>query len=217
MEREFIVAIAGGLVGVLGSELIRWILRKAKTSGRGILRWLFLQLKRPFTLIGVEIREWHRVSVYRHRHITWDDLPQDSKDSVKFRDLSENARDSVRMHQLPRGEKYDLLDKFILPKLRGTIFEGALQLFNDEGSITFVESARVTIPPVEGPGHIAQDGMELQPLITFENPENEIALPRGGKIGFDAGAWRMAGNIRTLSPYSPRKSEGGALGYASLL
>ena len=203
MERDFIVAAAGAFVGVLGSEAIRWILRKAETSGRDILRWLLLQLKRPFTLTATEIREWRRVSVYRHRSITWSDLPQESKDSVRFHDLSENARDSVKMHQLPQGEKYNLLDKFILPQLRGATFEGTLHLLNNEGSTILAESARVTIPPVEHPGVISQNGMQLQPEITFENPENEIALPRGGRIGFEARAWRMVGNITTRSRVSP--------------
>ena len=203
MERVFIAAIAGGLVGVLGSELIRWILRKAETSGRGILRWLFLQLRHPFILVATESREWRRVSVYRHRRITWDDLPKESKDSVRLLDLSENARDSVKMHQLPQGEKYNLLDKFILPQLRGVTFEGTLHLLNDEGSTILAESAQVTIPPFEHPGVISQDGMELQPEITFENSGNEIALPRGGRIGFEARRWRMVGNIVTRRRVSP--------------
>ena len=206
LDYIILTAVAAGsaaFMGTFGWGLSQTVSPGIKNGIRNMARRVVLGIRRPFSWSATEIREWRRVSTYRHRHITWDDLPKESKDSVRFLDLSENARDSVKMHQLPQDEKYKLLDKFILPKLRGATFEGTLHLLNDEGSTTLFESARLTLPPVEHPGVIDRDGMQLTLLIIFENPENEIALPRGGKIGFEAKAWRMIGNIRTRQRISP--------------
>lgn len=184
VESVFFAAIAGGLVGVSGSELIRWILRKAETSGRGILRWLFLQLKRPFIWVAMEIREWRRVSAYRHRRITWDDLPQESKYSVSFHDLSTSAREAIKLTDISQTEKYVLIYGLILPELKGSQINGQLQALDKNGRGTLRRSVQIDIDDDDMFVQIDQTGMTLPVKVVFQNASEEIPCQIGARFYF---------------------------------
>ena len=179
----------------------------------------------PFRWGVTAIKEWRRVSVYRHRRITWDDLPgeskfavhfqdlsdlaqslirwdylpQQAKDNVRFQDLSEEARASIRVRDLPLGEKLIILDNAVLPQLHGAQHEGTLSLLDDKDAPTISETAQVTVPPEPDYRDVRQDGMQLTFNVTFVNPEAGFHLPRGTRFGFGTlgtRRWRIVGSIR---------------------
>ena len=150
----------------------------------------------PFRWAVTAIKEWRRVSVYRHRRISWDDLPDESRLAVHVQDLSEEARASIGVKDLPLGEKRTILDKLILPNLCDTQHEGGLSLLDDRNSVTLTETAQVTVPPDSNYRDVRQDGMQLSLKVTFAIPEAGFHLPRGTRIGFATCRWRIAGSIR---------------------
>lgn len=203
MERDFIVAAAGAFVGVLGSELIRWILRKAETSGRGILRWLFNQLKRPFGWVVLEVREWRRVSGYRHREITWDDLLQDARDSVDFHDLSVRARGSVQMKDTPQSLKYDLLHTFVLPEIDGVSHAGKLHRLDSSGHPELSRDVQVAFSWNHPSFYVGQDGMRLDLEIGFSSIQEEIPCQPNARIMLDLGTIALIGDVKRHNQLRP--------------
>ena len=193
-----------------------------RSSTRKMFHLLLSGIMWPFRRVATEIKEWRRVSVYRHQRITWDDLPweskstvqfqdlnelvralirwddlpQQAKDNVRFQALSEEARASIRVRDLPLGEKLIILDRFILPQLHDAAHEGTLSLLDDKNSITLSEAAQVTVAREPDYHDARQDGMQLTLDIAFTNPGTGLPLRRGEKIGFTAGRWTTAGSIR---------------------
>ena len=213
-----IAAFAGGYgLGVSQRTSGDW-----KSSIGKAVHLLLSGILRPFRWVATEIKEWRRVSVYRHQRITWDDLPweskstvqfqdlnelvralirwddlpQQAKDNVRFQALSEEARASIRVRDLPLGEKLIILDRFILPQLHDAAHEGTLSLLDDKNSITLSEAAQVTVAREPDYHDERQDGMRLTLDIAFTNPGTGLPLRRGEKIGFTAGRWTTVGSIR---------------------
>ena len=220
-----IAAFAGGL----GLGVSQWMSAGLRSSTRRVFHFLLSGILWPFRWGITAIKEWRRVSVYRHRGITWDDLPyesklavhvqdlsdlaqhlivwdhlpQQAKDDVRLQDLSEEARASIRLSDLPLVEKRNVLDKFIFPKLFGTQHDGELSLLDDRNYVTLQEASQVTFPKEEDYRAVDQNGMLLTFLISFESPETEIALQRYARIGFTCRYWMAAGNVRRRTRVSP--------------
>ncbi len=221
----FIAAFAGALaLGVL-----RWMSDDVRSSIiRGIHRVLSVILW-PFRWVVTEFKEWRRVSVYKHRLITWDDLPleskfnvhfrdlhelvqgfiswddlpQASKDNVQFQDLSELARASIEVKDLPRDQKITLLDKFIFPRLQDAQHVGTLSLFDDNGSVELNETAQVGVAQGLDRRAVSQDRMRMTLNIAFTNPGSDFQLPMRRKIGFSEGSWAVLGTIDNRNRINP--------------
>ena len=110
-----VLAFVGSVGGGFGLWLAPRTLPKARGALRKLFRWLLWRAKWPFAYVAGEFREWRGVSGYRHQSLTWDDLPQDSKDQVRFHALSESARGSLKLSDLPQSTKYNLLHTLVLP------------------------------------------------------------------------------------------------------
>ena len=217
-----ILTAIAAFAGALGLGVSQWMSAGFRSSTRKMFHLLLSGIMWPFRRVATEIKEWRRVSVYRHRRITWDDLqgeskfavhfqdlsdqaqaliswdhlPRQAKGNVRFQDLSEEARASITVRDLPRGEKFALLDKLILPQLHSAQHEGTLSLLDDKNSITLSEAAQVTVAREPDYRDARQDGMKLTLDIAFTNPRTEVHLRRGEKIGFTAGRWTTVGSIR---------------------
>ena len=75
-----IVTAIATMVGALGSLGVSKLMSSGlKSSTKKLFVGLLSGVQWPFRLGAAAIKEWRRVSVYRHRPITWDDLPQKSK------------------------------------------------------------------------------------------------------------------------------------------
>ena len=198
-----ILTFVAAFAGAFGWGVSQKVSPGIRGSLRNVLDRPRLGIKRLFRWGVTEVKERHRVSGFRHRPITWEDLPQESKDLVKFHDLSESARNSIMLRDLPRNDKDNLLDRFILPKLRSRPFEGQLSLLDDRDSITLTEAAQITVSPDDYQYYADQEGLQIILDIKFENPENEIRCPRGAVIGFESGPWRFVGKTRERGRISP--------------
>ena len=213
-----VAAFAGGL----GLGVSQWMSSGLKSSTRKVFHLVLLVFLWPFRWVSRGIKEWRRVSGYRHRDLTWDDLPQQSKSKVLFEDLSdlarelinwddlpqgskdkvllqdlcEDARNSIDVKDLPRGQKITLLDKFIFPQLQAMPYEGRLSLIDDKGYVSFEETARITIAQTLDIGLVMQDGMQLALNIAFANPASDVQIPMGRDIAFTAGRWFVLGTVR---------------------
>jgi hypothetical protein len=105
----FLFAVAAILVATAILGTIRWTRERILSFGGRLSRRGWSELNRPFAWVATEAQEWRRLSDYRRRDLTWDDLPQNSKDSVGLHDLSESTRQEIRLSDLPQGEKRDIL------------------------------------------------------------------------------------------------------------
>ena len=206
------VTAVGTLVSVVFYNVAGWILSKIRSGGGRALRSIPLGLKRPFTWCADGIGEWKRVSAYRHRIITWDDLPPDSQNSVgfqdlspdsqnsvDFQDLSEPSRRSISFKDLPLDPKSMLLEKFILHKIYGSQHSGELHKIDELNRP--VSSRAVQIAVNRGISHydMRQDGMLIVIDVEFVLHGQEFAIQRDDKIWF-SGDWQMAGKVRGETP-----------------
>ena len=191
----FVAAFAGGF----GWGVSQRVSPGIRIGIRNTFRQALLGVKWPFSRLATGIREWHRVSVYRHRRLKWDDLPRESKDDVKFHDLSEQSRDLIKLHNLPRSEKYPLLDKFILPQLFRDTIAGTLYLIDEAGRLALDESVHVTVPRGDISTQMDRDSVSLELHIAFDDPQNQFQCPVGRDIGFASQSWRFVGNIQRRS------------------
>ena len=224
-----ILTFVAAFAGTIALGVLRWMSDGVKSSIIKAVRLMLSGILWPFHWAATAVKEWRRVSVYRHRRITWadlpdelkiavhiqdlsdmaqrlivwDHLPQQAKGDVRFHDLSEGARASIGLSDLPLVEKRNVLDKFIFPKLFGTQHDGELSLLDDRNYITLQEASQVTFPKEEDYRAMDQDGMLLDSLISFESPETEIALQRDARIGFTCRYWTAAGNVRRRTRVSP--------------
>ena len=223
-----IAAFAGGL----GLGVSQWMSADLKSSTRKVFNLLLSGLLRPFRWGVTAIKEWRRVSGYRHRRITWDDLPgeskltvhvqdlselargliswddlpQQAKDKVRFQDLSEEARASIGVRHLSLGVKLTILDRFILPQLYDVQHEGTLSLLDDRYSTKLSEAAQVTVSREPDYRDVRQDGMQLTLNTAFTNPRAEFSLPRGESIAFFTRRWRVIGSIEQRTRTPPTQS-----------
>ena len=191
-----ILTAIAAFAGALGLGVSQWMSAGFRSSTRKMFHLLLSGILWPLRWGVTAIKEWRRVAVYRYRRITWDDLPQESKDNVTFHALSEHARDLIGLKDLPRDEKRRILDNLILPNLNDVQHDGTLSLLDDMGAITLSEYAQVTISLDNPYRDLHQDGMLLSLDIAFESPQNEIAFRVGEKIWFESHSWIVAGNIR---------------------
>ena len=220
-----IAAFAGGL----GLGVSQWMSAGFKSSTRKVFLLLLLGTLWPFRWGVTAIKEWRRVSVYRHRLITWDDLPGESKfavhfqdlsdqaqaliswdhlprqakNNVRFQDLSEEARALIAVRDLPRGEKFTLLDKLILPQLQGAQHEGTLSLLDDKNSPKLSEAAQVTFVREPDYRDVRHDGMLLSLSVKFANPEAGFHLPVGERIAFHTPRLTVFGSVRNHTRITP--------------
>ena len=167
---------------------------------------LLSKLSWPLRWIVAEIKEWHRVSGYRHRLITWNDLPQISQDQVTLRDLGESARNSVSLCDLSQYGKYHLLDKLILPKVWDLQFTGRVALLDDRWSPSISRDVQLTIRK-NNQHHLTinQDGMKLNVEVAFPDPTLEIPWPSNAPISFHVPglSWNVTGKLLEHYPLSP--------------
>ena len=99
-----IAAFAGGL----GLGVSQWMSAGLRSSTRRVFHFLLSGILWPFRWGITAIKEWRRVSVYRHRGITWDDLPYESKLAVHVQDLSDLAQHLIVWDHLPQQAKDDV-------------------------------------------------------------------------------------------------------------
>ena len=220
-----VAAFAGGL----GLGVSQWMSAGLKSSIIKAAYRVLSGIMWPFRRVATEIKEWRRVSVYRHRRIIWDDLqgeskfavhfqdlsdqaqaliswdhlPRQAKGNVRFQDLSEEARASITVRDLPRGEKFALLDKLILPQLHGAQHEGRLSLLDDKNSPKLSEPAQVTFVREPDYHAVRHDGMQLTFNVTFVNPEAGFHLPVGERIAFHTPRWTVLGSVRNHTRITP--------------
>ena len=191
-----ILTAIAAFAGALGLGVSQWMSAGFRSSTRKMFHLLLSGILWPLRWGVTAVKEWRRVAVYRHRRITWDDLPQESKDNVTFHALSEHARDLIGLKDLPRDEKRRILDNFIMPNLNDVQHDGTLSLLDESGATTLSEYAQVTISRDNPYRDLRQDGMLLSLDIAFESPQNEIAFRVGEKISFESRSRIVAGNIR---------------------
>ena len=191
----FVAAFAGGY----GFWLAPRTWPKVTHSFGRALYWLSLMIKWPLNWIATEFKERRRVSRYKHRPITWCDLAQEEKNNVRFHHLGEPARELMKIHNLPRTEKYSLLDKFILPHLFGSTLGGTLHLFDEANRLILGELVHVTVPREDITTQIGRDTITLEIHITFDDPQNQFPCPVGREIGFSSQSWHFVGRIQQRS------------------
>ena len=194
-DNIFLLALAGSFAGGFGLAVGLWILTNSPTRVKSALRWLWLQVKRPFRWSAAEIKEWRRVSGFRHRIIKWEDLPQKSKDGVSFHDLTASARGSIKLSDLPRSEKQDLLTMLILPEIDGGHFAGELHRLAANNHPEFTRKVHLVVNKADRKVRVDQDGMELSFDIVFTSRQDEIPCQPGTRLFFDAGQWGMVGKV----------------------
>ena len=198
------IVISGLIVALvlgLGKRLRR---RIVDISGK-VRSWIWRGTTRPIRWAASEIAERRRVSDYKYRCITWSDLTESSQGRVTLHDLSDSARNSVRLRDISQSDKYNLLDRLILPKMWDVPFNGQISLLDDRGAPSIDRDARLTIRKDDQ--HflvINQNGMRLDVLIEFLIPAYEIALPGNAKIRFrpEGLRWIMSGTVMTNTPVS---------------
>ena len=135
-----------------------------------------------FTWIAGEVREWQRVSNYRHRFLTWDDLPQGSKDTVTISDLSQPVRDSIKLQDVSQMDKYYLIHKFILPSLNDSSLEGIVYKLDDNDRRTNERRVQIIIPEDDFFVQVCQNTMLLPIVIDFLDPTHEIEIATEDRI-----------------------------------
>lgn len=218
-----ILTAVAAFAGSLGLGVSQWMSSGLKSSTRRVFQFLLSVILWPFRWVVTGFKEWRRVSGYRHRDLTWDDLPQESKNKVMFDDLSDlaqrlinwhhlsevskhhvsfqdlgdEARSSIKVKDLPRDQKFSLLDQFIMPKLHGVPHEGKLAQFEDKMTVSLSETAQVTIDQALRSGSVQQDRMQLTLKISFINPGTDFPIPMGKMIGFSTDGWVVLGTVNS--------------------
>ena len=194
------VTAVGTLVSVVFYNVAGWILSKIRSGGGRALRSIPLGLKRPFAWCADGIGEWKRVSAYRHRIITWDDLSPDSQNSVGFQDLSEPSRRSISFKDLPLDPKTMLLEKFILHKIYDSQHSGKLHKIDELNRPVSSRAVQIAVNRGISYYDMRQDGMLIVIDVEFVPPGLAITLQRDDKIWFSGEDWQMAGKVREETP-----------------
>ena len=216
-----ILTAVAAFAGSLGLGVSQWMSSGLRSGTRRVFDVLLSVILWPFRWVVTGIKEWRRVSGYRLRDLTWDDLPQESKNKVLFEDLSDSAQGLINWHHLPevskhhvsfqdlgeearssikvkdllRDQKFSLLDQFIMPKLQGAPHEGNLALFEDKMTVSLSDTAQVTIDQALSSSSVQQDRMQLTFKISFINPGSDFQIPMGKTIAFSAGGWGVLGTV----------------------
>ena len=193
------VTAVGTVVAVVFYNVAGWILSKIRSGGRRVLRSISLGLKRPFAWCADEIGEWKRVSAYRHRIITWDDLPPDSQNSVGFQDLSEPSRSSISFKDLPLNPKIILLETFILHGIYGSQHSGILHKIDEQNRAVSNREVQIVVNREIPNYDIQQERIRVIIDAEFVLPGQEFALQRDDEIWFDGG-WQMGGKVIRETP-----------------
>ena len=119
-----ILTAIAAFAGALGLGVSQWMSAGFRSSTRKMFHLLLSGIMWPFRRVATEIKEWRRVSVYRHQRITWDDLPWESKSTVQFQDLNELVRALIRWDDLPQQAKDNVrFQDFISSQRRGSCFD----------------------------------------------------------------------------------------------
>ena len=137
--------------------------RRIVDIGGKVRSWIWRGTTRPIRWAASEIAEQRRVSDYKYRCITWSDLTESSQERVTLHDLSDSARNSVRLRDISQSDKYNLLDRLILPKMWDVPFNGQISLLDDRGVSSIDRDAQLTIRKDDQ--HflvINQNGMRLE-------------------------------------------------------
>ena len=150
----------------------------------------------PFRWVAKAINDWQRVSAFRHRPLTWDDLPQQAKEKVRFQNLSEDARVEIGVSDLPTSEKRTLLEGYILPRIQGADQPGTVTLFDDSNRTRLSEYALIEVESKGDYVDVLHNGMNLSLKVTFEQPEEGIPFPIGGTISCRTSDWAIVGTIQ---------------------
>lgn len=190
-----VITTVGTLIAIIFRDMFGWMGKRIWSGCGRSLRWVLLGLKRTFTWSTDGIREWHRVSAYRHRPLIWDDLPEDSKGKIGFNDLGTQARSAIRLSDLPEGEKYHLLRVVILPRLYDLQHEVNLSIHNDIGRETRNREIKLIVRDDDFSLEIHQTAMLLSLDVIFPSLELEIDWRANESIWFRAKGWEMGGII----------------------
>ena len=199
----FIIVLT--FVGTVGGGFGLWLaprtLPKVRGGLRKLFRWLLRGAKWPFAYIAGEVGEWRGVSGYRHRSLTWDDLPQDSKDQVQFHALSESARRSIKLSDLPQSTKYNLLHTLVLPEFEEKRLEGRLQRLDNNGYPELTRDVELLVNSRSPGAYIDQAGMQVGLEIIFASIQEEIPCQPNTRFMFHSGQIVMA--ARVLNHHQP--------------
>ena len=176
----FVAAFAGGF----GWGVSQRVSPGIKIGIRNAFRQVLLGVRRPFSWFATGVREWRRVSDFRHRDIEWKDLPQHSKDKVSLRDLSTSACEAIKITDISQTEKYVLIYGLILPELKGSQINGQLQALDKNGRGTLRRSVQIDIDDDDMFVQIDQTGMTLPVKVVFQNASEEIPCQIGARFYF---------------------------------
>ena len=122
---------------------------------------------------------------------------------VSLKDLSKSARNSIMVSDLPREAKYDILKKWILPKLCDSPHKGELAKLEDEYSPKLIREVRLTVPNDDNYVDLDGSGIRLTFNVEFESPMEEMAFQMGERIGFRGESWLMVGKVERRRQISP--------------
>ena len=211
-----IIAVVAILVAAAILGTIKWTRERILSFVRRLIRRGWYEIKRPFAWGRAILQECRRLYSYFGRDITWDDLPQNSKDNVKFHDLSESARlqlrlidlsnavrRKMRLSDLPQDEKNRILSKIFLPDIYDSQYHATLAQFDNVNSTPRIREVELVVQKADDfHTEIWQDGMELRLTINFQNSEYEIPFDEDKVIHFDA----SKSGIRWYFPCNPKHS-----------
>ena len=195
MNFDFLSNAISILLGGLLLLAVQWILRKTHAGGKGVLRECWSRFRRPFVWAATEISEWRTVSKYRHRPLTWDDLPEASRDKVRLQDLSEPARRSMHISDLPEKEKRLLLNEFVLPELSENQHKGNLSKLDSRNRPTLRREVELSLQSDAPYISTKQDGIELPFTVEFKTPQEEVVYETMERIWFVGRNWQFVGNV----------------------
>ncbi len=199
----FVAAFAGGF----GWGVSQRVSPGIRIGIRNTFRQALLGVRRPFSWFARGVREWRRVSDFRHRDIEWKDLPQHSKDNVSFHDLSISAREAIKLTDISKTEKYDLIYSLILPELKGSQINGQLQAIDDNDRYTLRRSVRLDIDDYDFLIQIDQTGMTLPFKVGFQNASEEIPCQMGSRFLFSSHEFTFTCKVTMHSQPCPGTQE----------
>ena len=226
-----VVAVAAILIAaaILGTISVTRDLILA--FGQRLLRRGWSAMKQPFAWGTAGLQECRRLYGYMGRDLTWDDLPQNSKDSVSFRDLNESARQEVRLNDLsefarqelrlsdlcstarqdirlsdlPQSEKQRILSKIFLAEIYDSQYCARLVQFEDANPNPRLREINLVIQKADDfHTDIWQDAMELRLTIEFQSSEYEIPFDEDRVIHFHVNP-SVSGN-RWIMGCKPKRS-----------